>query len=95
MWELLLEFDYQTIRHALWAGYLLTFVFPFAAFYFINKNQTLLNDKYQASLHSNPGKSLAYTGSFFHPIGVRRFITYIRQKDSPDDSEEPSILLIV
>lgn len=95
MWELLLEFDYQTIRHALWAGYLLTFVFPFAAFYFINKNHSLLNDKYQASIHSNPSQFLDYTSSVFDWLGVQRFFTYIRQKNSPDDSEEPSLLLIV
>jgi hypothetical protein len=95
MWELLMEFDYQTIRHALWAGYLLTFVFPLAAFYFFNKNQTSLNDKYHASLHSNHGKSPVYTGSVFDWRGVDRFFTYIRQKDSPDDSEGPSLLIVV
>ncbi|MDQ7863780.1 hypothetical protein RCO48_30135 [Peribacillus frigoritolerans] len=42
MWELLLEFDYQTVRHAVWAGYLFTFVFPLAAFYFLNKKAITL-----------------------------------------------------
>lgn len=63
MWELLLEFDYQTVRHAVWAGYLFTFVFPLAAFYFLNKKQSLLNDKYQASVHTDKSKSPVQKGN--------------------------------
>ncbi|MFC9596582.1 hypothetical protein ACFTQL_01535 [Peribacillus butanolivorans] len=95
MWELLLEFDYQTVRHAVWAGYLFAFVFPLAAFYFLNKKQSLLNDKYQASVHSGHGESPVYTGSIYDWRGAQRFFTYIRQKESPDDSDEPSLLSIV
>ena len=95
MWELLLEFDYQTVRHALLAGYLLTFIFPLATFYIINKQQSHLNDKYQASLHSDHGKAPVYAGNVFDWRGVQRFFTYIRQKDSPGDSDEPNLLIIV
>lgn len=95
MWELLLEFDYQTVRHAVWAGYLFTFVFPLAAFYFLNKKQSLLNDKYQASVHSDKSKSPVNAGSIFDWRGAQRFFTFIRHKDSPDDSDEPSLLLVV
>ncbi|MDV7763015.1 hypothetical protein SC499_12030 [Peribacillus simplex] len=97
MWELLLEFDYQTVRHAVWAGYLLTFVFPLAAFYFLNKKQSLLNDKYQASIHSDKSKSPVQACSIFDWRGAQRFFTFIRQKqkDSLDDSDEPSLLIVV
>ena len=85
MWELLLEFDYQTIRHALLAGYLLTFILPLAAFFILTKQQSHLNDKYHASLHSDHSKTTAYAGNVIDWHGAQRIFTYIRQKDSPDD----------
>ena len=52
MLELLIEFDYQTIRQTLLAAYIMTIVFPIAACYFFHKQGTLLNDKYQASFEA-------------------------------------------
>ncbi|MDQ7863781.1 hypothetical protein RCO48_30140 [Peribacillus frigoritolerans] len=54
-----------------------------------------MNDKYQASVHTDKSKSPVHAGSIFDWRGAQRFFTFIRQKDSPDDSDEPSLLLVV
>lgn len=95
MLELLIEFDFQTIRQALLAAYIMTVVFPLAAFYFFNKQSTVLKNKYQASIQAKQNQTPICFGCFFDYRGSQRFFTKVRQKSSPDDSDEPSLLLIV
>lgn len=95
MLELLIEFDYQSIRQALWAAYILAIVFPIAACYFFNKQGTILNDKYQASFEAKQGLMPIRFSSFFDFRGAQRFFTTVRRKSGPKDSDEPSLLQIV
>lgn len=95
MLELLIEFDYHTIRQALLAAYLITIVFPIAACYFFTKQNTLLNDKYQASFEAKQNLMPIRFSSFFDYRGTQRFFTTVRRKSGPTDSDEPSLAQIV
>jgi hypothetical protein len=95
MLELLIDFDYQTIRQALLAAYIMAIVFPIAACYFFNKQSTLLNDKYQASFEAKQELMPIRFSCFFDCRGAQRFFTTVRRKSGPNDADEPSLLLIV
>ncbi len=95
MLELLIEFDYQTIRQALLATYIMAIIFPIAACYFFYKQETFLNDKYQASFEAKQDLLPLRFSCFFDYRGAQRFFTIVRRKSGPLDSDEPSLLLIV
>ena len=95
MLELLIEFDYHTIRQALLAAYIMAVVFPLAACYFFNKQGTILNDKYQASIQAKQAQLPVRFSYFYDYRGLQRFFTTVRQKSGPVDSDEPSLPQIV
>jgi hypothetical protein len=95
MLELLIEFDYHTMRQALFAAYLMAIVFPIAACYFFHKQGIFLNDKSQASFEAKQNILLLRCSGFFDYRGAQRFFTIVRRKSGPLDSDEPSLLLIV
>lgn len=95
MLELLIEFDYHTIRQALLAAYIIAIVFPIAACYLFTKQGTILNDKYQASFEAKQDLMPICFSCLFDYRGAQRFFTTVRRKSGPNDSDEPSLLLIV
>ena len=95
MLELLIEFDYHTIRQALMAAYIMAIVFPIAACYFFTKQNTVLKEKYQASFEAKQDLMPIRINGFFDCRGAQRFFTTVRRKCGPNDSDEPSLLLIV
>ena len=95
MLELLIEIDYHTIRQALFAAYIMAIVFPIAACYFFTKNSTLINDKYQTTFEAKQDLLPIRFSCFFDYRGAQRFFTTVRRKSGPNDSDEPSLLLIV
>ncbi|OIK14525.1 hypothetical protein ACN6MY_08820 [Peribacillus sp. B-H-3] len=90
MWELMLEIDYNTLRSAMWAGYMLTFLLPFAAVYIINKKDSVSFKKYDYLLRTQQWKQANLVSFQFNRLGLQRFFTYVRRKESPDDSDGPS-----
>lgn len=92
MLELLIEFDYH---QALMVAYLMAIVFPIAACYFFAKQNTLLKDKYQASFEAKKDIEPIRLKSSFDYRGAQKFFTTVRRKSGPNDSDEPSLLLIV
>lgn len=95
MLELLINFDYQTICQTLLAAYIMTIVFPIVSCFLFNKQGTQLNNKYQASFEAKQELMPIRFSCFFDYRGVQKFFTIVRQKNGPNDSDEPSILLIV
>lgn len=95
MLELLIEFDYNTINQALLAAYIIAIVFPIAACYFFTKQGAFLNDKYQASYEAKQDLMPLRFSCFFDYRRVQRFFTSVRRKSGPNDSDEPSLLLLV
>lgn len=95
MLELLIEFDYQTIRQALLAAYLMAIVFPIAACYFFTKHSAALKDKYQTAFKAKQDLLPIQLNSSFDYRGAQRFFTTVRRKSGPTDSDEPILLLIV
>ncbi len=87
MFELLMDFDYQAIRQAVLAAYILTIVFPIAVIYFSNYSGT-------AAEHQTIGLSQTSIQIFNdkHTIADRRktqrFFTLFRLKATPTDDED-------
>lgn len=95
MLELLIEFDYHTIRQAMLAAYIMAIVFPIVACYFFTKQGSLLNHKYQASFAAKQDLIPIRSTCLFDYRGSQRFFTTVRRKSGPNDSDEPSLLLII
>jgi hypothetical protein len=93
MWELFIDIDYNAIRSAISAGYLLTFLLPFAAIYFFNKRKSPSIRKKRSFINTqqcNHATSLSYRPD---TTGILRFLIFIRRKEGTDDSEKPYLLL--
>ncbi|MFJ5622320.1 hypothetical protein ACIQD3_06155 [Peribacillus loiseleuriae] len=95
MWELLLDFDYQTVLNPMMAGYILTLFIPVAAGYFIHRNDFLTQGKGQDAHQIMQLKHAYISAEFFERRGIQQFFIAIRRKESPDDSDEPASLLVV
>lgn len=87
--ELFIEIDYQTIRQALLAAYIITIIFPIVAVFFLNKQNRWLSNKYHATVQSIESVTVKFDCCFMDFRGFQRFFTTVRQKCGPDDSEEP------
>lgn len=95
MLELLIGFDYQTIQQALWAGYIMTLVFPLAAVYFLNTQSTKLNHKHQALIQAKHARIPINFDRYFDYRMLQAFFTKVRQRSAPDDSDKANLLDIV
>lgn len=95
MWELLLDFDYQTVLNAMMAGCILALFIPVSAIYFIHKNDFFTQGKGQDAHQILQLKHAYISAEFFDRRGIQRFFIVIRRKESPDDSDEPASLLVV
>ncbi|MBA9025087.1 MULTISPECIES: hypothetical protein [Bacillaceae] len=95
MWELLLDFDYQTVLNAMIAGYILALFIPVVAVYIIHKNDFFTQGKGQDTYQILQLKHAYISAEFFERRGFQQFFIVIRRKESPDDSDEPTSLLIV
>ena len=87
MFELFMHVDYQAIRQAVFAAYLLTIVFPIAVMYFTNHNGSFAEDQTiglsQASiLYVNDKCNVADRRK------TQRFFTLFRLKVMPTDNED-------
>ncbi|MDQ0217335.1 hypothetical protein ELQ35_07650 [Peribacillus cavernae] len=94
MWELFLEVDYNTIRNAVWAGWFLAIMLPMTAIYFFNEGNSFSFHRKEAIIRIHSGKPSGIPFLFMEWNGIIRFLSYIRRKQAPDDSDEPSILFV-
>ena len=94
MFELLMDFDYQAIRQAMFAAYLLTIVFPVVVMYFSYHSSTSAENQStglsQTSIHTFNGKRMIADCRKTH-----RFFTIFRLKVMPTDDEDSHSFSVV
>ena len=94
MFELLMDFDYQAIRQAMLAAYLLTIVFPVVVMYFSYHSSTNAENQStglsQTSIHTFNGKRMIADCRKTH-----RFFTIFRLKVMPTDDEDSHSFSVV
>jgi hypothetical protein len=95
MWELVFEIDYHTVRSAIWAGCFLALMLPLASFYLFNSEKSFSYQKNTATIDNQPCKHIRNYFFLLEWNGIIGFLSFIRRKESPDDSDAPFLLSVL
>ncbi|WP_110929205.1 hypothetical protein [Bacillus massiliglaciei] len=93
MLEILIELDYQAIRQALMAAYLLSMVFPLAAFFFVSGQNNAFKENNVENLAGKLSGHQPVSRHVFDRRGMQRFFTLFRIKQTPGDPDDIPFLL--